>query len=700
MYVTSLKKYDSDKVKELIMEGTENNQIVLPNFQRDFVWERDQQKELLTSFIYRLPIGSMLTIISNKNEFVCKKLCFRENNILKSSEMKEDITLLLDGQQRLATIKSMIFNFFLFDRWKINYKSLYPRLRNRWFLKIKLEGTNKKDIFGYETLEFDRKIFNEIDPQEITDNYIHYEIINERQIDKWFHPLYKENEHYDNGNFNHHKYNNIVSREAADKLLLPLWEICSYMKMTDQIHYKTLMEIARNRKNAILAELKNNSSISMVGLPNYDDDKDEFVNQLNARKHNWVKEVYDFIDELKSSDVPLINLNKNEIGKAIYAFENINKGGTPLSVFDLIVAKAAHEKSLGDFTKKVSEKLNEIINITNDISTKIPNWQATYMYLIKNTEISKSFKENFVNLLSILAHLKYGKEIDELNGDYIRKPKQLALKPKQIKNNYKGTIESLKRAYAFLQIRCGIRAIDDVPYKLIVIPIAYVLSDQLTWQDKKKLDMIEYWYWVSLFGGSYREDQNHRCINDTQLLYKWINCSSGNSFKYREKYLFNSSGYSDKDTLLLKGEEEVKSAVKEGLLQYVISKYPYDFNDNQAAQQKIIYAWDKSEELDKHHIYTLTLAKKYFGSQTEAIRNDKKHSYNSPLNLTYITRKSHINIKGISLDKYLNMMPDNVRQSHFIPDLDKIKSDDLDGFVKERLNLIIDNLRSHLRSLI
>jgi uncharacterized protein with ParB-like and HNH nuclease domain len=43
-----------------LLDKVESNEIVLPEFQREFVWKRSQAKELMISLFKNYPIGSLL----------------------------------------------------------------------------------------------------------------------------------------------------------------------------------------------------------------------------------------------------------------------------------------------------------------------------------------------------------------------------------------------------------------------------------------------------------------------------------------------------------------------------------------------------------------------------------------------------------------------------------------------------------------
>ena len=43
-----------------LLDKVESNEIVLPEFQREFVWKKSQAKELIKSLYLGYPIGSLL----------------------------------------------------------------------------------------------------------------------------------------------------------------------------------------------------------------------------------------------------------------------------------------------------------------------------------------------------------------------------------------------------------------------------------------------------------------------------------------------------------------------------------------------------------------------------------------------------------------------------------------------------------------
>ena len=83
------------KIGEL-MDGIRKLDLVLPEFQREYVWTRDQAKQLLVSLIRGYPTGSVLFWKTDNPPDI------------KNSAVEKDkigsTTVILDGQQRLTTL--------------------------------------------------------------------------------------------------------------------------------------------------------------------------------------------------------------------------------------------------------------------------------------------------------------------------------------------------------------------------------------------------------------------------------------------------------------------------------------------------------------------------------------------------------------------------------------------------------------------
>ena len=83
------------EVKELLDEIRKLD-VVLPEFQREYVWDRDQAKKLISSLMRRYPVGSLLFWKTDTPPEI--------KNVNVLPEKLGTIKVILDGQQRLTTL--------------------------------------------------------------------------------------------------------------------------------------------------------------------------------------------------------------------------------------------------------------------------------------------------------------------------------------------------------------------------------------------------------------------------------------------------------------------------------------------------------------------------------------------------------------------------------------------------------------------
>jgi hypothetical protein len=83
-----------------ILDKVDDNQLFVPAFQREYVWKRDDAKQLLDSLIKEYPTGTMLTWETNRPPEL--------KGPHKYDEKQGAVRILLDGQQRISTLYMLI----------------------------------------------------------------------------------------------------------------------------------------------------------------------------------------------------------------------------------------------------------------------------------------------------------------------------------------------------------------------------------------------------------------------------------------------------------------------------------------------------------------------------------------------------------------------------------------------------------------
>ena len=84
-----------------LLDAIKDKEIVVPEFQREYVWSLDQAKELLSSLFQEYPTGSILVWETNNPPEI-------KNDAVVRREGMGWIKVLLDGQQRLTTLYLLI----------------------------------------------------------------------------------------------------------------------------------------------------------------------------------------------------------------------------------------------------------------------------------------------------------------------------------------------------------------------------------------------------------------------------------------------------------------------------------------------------------------------------------------------------------------------------------------------------------------
>jgi len=116
------------KIRELLDE-IKNFDLVLPEFQREYIWEKEQSKQLMVSLFKEYPTGSLLFWKTNSPPEI------------KNIELPQDkigtTTVILDGQQRLTTlyllVRNMIPPYYKEHEIKNDPRNLYFNLEHGEF---------------------------------------------------------------------------------------------------------------------------------------------------------------------------------------------------------------------------------------------------------------------------------------------------------------------------------------------------------------------------------------------------------------------------------------------------------------------------------------------------------------------------------------------------------------------------------------
>jgi hypothetical protein len=141
-----------------ILEKIDENQLFVPAFQREYVWKRDDAKQLIDSLIKEYPTGTMLLWeTANPPEL---------KGPHKYNEQQGAVRLLLDGQQRVTTLYMLIRGeippYYKAQEIMNDTRGLYVNLETldlSYYMKTRMENNplwqNITDVFQGRVSAFD-----------------------------------------------------------------------------------------------------------------------------------------------------------------------------------------------------------------------------------------------------------------------------------------------------------------------------------------------------------------------------------------------------------------------------------------------------------------------------------------------------------------------------------------------------------------
>ena len=324
-----------------------------------------------------------------------------------------------------------------------------------------------------------------------------------------------------------------------------------------------------------------------------------------------------------------------------------------------------------------------------------------------NDNISGHYLNAFLNVLTLLSFVP-NLTREEYTLDLIKKPKKLALTAHQIDGNCELACKAIDRACFFLQSRCGIRKISEVNYVLMITVIAYVLSDDRCFsgsKNKQIFNLLEAWYWSSIFAGHYNSDQNQVMIQDlNHLVQNVLDILANNNtditwVQNLKDDIFKIKGFSDKDMLMLKDDSNngiPKTILSNAICQYYLSKGYVDLVKIGNDETMLTVFSDVADDLEMHHVIPLGSANT-IGISSKTLRSDKKHFLNSPLNYLYITGATNNYISSKSLAEYAQLIPVSARLSNVGFVTTNITSNSTDNERKEALEQRFEVVNSNVQ---
>ena len=675
------------KIKELI-EAANAGEILLPDFQREFDYERSKQKGLFISLFSGIPLGSVLTLRGEENDFGSRNIG-RKSNVHARPGRKE-VTFLLDGQQRMTSLWNGLSDVYSGHEAKGKvYDELHNYLKSRWFIKFKLDENFANDVWGYEYLESDLNIIGDIVPEDLEDF-----VFDDQRIIGFF--------GLENG-LEYPVDDPSMNSKAKDYRKFIEKNLCVPMHLIfeKQLIRPFLKKIARSRCSEIegkifewkeaeisfddlsidqRALLKCGNIRASAGWLSFE--KGGVAESIRDRADGWVDNILDYFHIVSETSIGVVELDKSYLKKAHVVFDVINKTGKKLSAFDLFCASKPG------------------LNVRAEVDKRVPNQIGLKA---NDTDlISDAFTDQFMNLIRIV----YAHEREEFSQGVLKEDHIFTMSSDEFESILPRLIDSLVQAYQFLHKKCGVAEISKMAYKLQVLPIAfgYFLKQGRAGGIERKL---EYVYWLTMFSGHYRESQGLRCFKDLEMVRNGI--TPNGELEIPEFYgigsemwskILNDPGYNDVDTLVpeLQGKVDSRASVKKAITQFILSRNPVDFPPNQGSRLSSI------SHTEAHHI--LPLASASFNKITESttklkLRAQSDHYLNSALNFALISQDSNRKIAAMSYSDYSGHFSEEIYRQYCMPRIGFSTNSEEEQllWLKERHGILRAKLHSTLEEL-
>lgn len=739
---------------ETTINKIKKNEILLPDFQRQFVWkEEEMQRKLVASVLTKMPIGSILLLKSkNAQEYSCKPIGAKDP--IKPQKLPDgSVEFLLDGQQRM-TVLANVFSDAIFQLTPLTSNLIAPSaLKRRFYLALPNYGNDVfQDLFGLHKLMFPMRTPDSDEPEFLTQDILPFirvipfnitrdngkcynpysrpipKMLSELETyclsveDNWSYiPLYLlvENEKI---SLNHTTLNNIIvaiAKKISITKQLTLNEMLNAGQTNDARKY-----ITENLDEDIYDGYFDSSCFNTSGT----DVSNEFGRVLEIQANAWASKMFSYLKScITQINLSQISLEESQRARAIDIYENLNRGGVSLDIFDLIMARVAQatpepfyqrlEKCIvsgvdypsGHISSPAVKKAYQIIESQGNYHAS-ENMQC---YNSDKNEFPRVYLETFLNVLSLIC---YKKDYDA-NGNYtvehIKRQLKLNLTATQINENCERCCRAIDRACFFFQARCGLRTLKEVNYTLMATVVAFVLDVDECYKSAAVFDLLEAWYWSSIFSGAYDKDQNQVTINDLNRLIsnakdivkgtpphvEWI--------KTRCDNVLNVQGFSDVDFLMLSGasnDEYPKNVLGNTICQFYLSMGYEDLVADEGGNTVHLSVFSEyALNLQIHHVIPLGSTGDILRS-TKTIRGDKKHYLNSPLNFMYITDNANRTISNRSLSEYTSMIPASAGLNAVGfsgVNIDASATDEMrKNILRNRHTAIIQNVQSRIKVLL
>jgi hypothetical protein len=366
---------------------------------------------------------------------------------------------------------------------------------------------------------------------------------------------------------------------------------------------------------------------------------------------------------IQAYTMPVIQLDKETPKEAVcQIFENVNTGGVPLTVFELVTATFAAD---GHELRKDWE------TVKKTFSSKV------------NGELLREITgANFLAAMTLLV--SYYKRIasgdDERVAVTCKKRDILKLDLVDYQKHHDALVKGFCESADFL-VHQGIYRSRDLPYSSQLIPLAAIFAYDNA--NKKLLnlgpnkDLLAKWYWCGVMGEMYGGANEARFALDILGIFRWMDGGEMPDTVYRSNI---------QPTRLLTMQTRNSAAYK-GIMALILQDRPLDFMTGNSMD----IASYIDEDADIHHIFPQAYCEK---------QELPKIKWNSVINKSPIYASSNRSIGGHAPSIYIGTMANKGLDQQKIQEAivshkvnyDYLAADDFDAYFIDRAKLLLNRI--------
>jgi len=380
--------------------------------------------------------------------------------------------------------------------------------------------------------------------------------------------------------------------------------------------------------------------------------------------HQYIEELGRIKQVLDNYRLSFIELKGIQVSEVCQIFERINQAGKPLDIFDIVVAKTFRPKSDSDNGFYLRDLIDGFREINNSRFLQLSDF-------------------DYLQILSILI-----RENIENSGIVNITPRYLNdIKTEQIETIWTDSKKAILKTFDFFENTLNLKGPQLIPYRYFYLTI----SNYFYQNSNPNYDFLKKYFW---FNSLHRDD----LLSNTTDIKNHI--AFLNQEKNKEEYQFERF-LIDRDALR-NASYSSKGVYSRAILALYATNQPKDwkFTDRNVIAENFFFSTDKP---NLHHIFPTDYIAKNPGANT--IDN------NSLMNIAYLTQITNLEISNKNPLDYICDYENNpdfpkAIESHLIPEqilewssLPEMPKNALDLFIEQRIDLIIEQLRSRLNGI-